>query len=124
MPACPTRIIDVLVAVSYPNVFAINQYSHTGDFRVQEQTSEQYDRQRTIYAGNMYYDPFGYSGYGYGRYGYNGYGYGNSGYGNGYGYSPYDYGYGPQIIIVHVPDGTANGDTPKHGPHRKRSRLR
>jgi hypothetical protein len=116
----PAPIIDVLVAVSYPKVFAISQYSHTGDFRGPETaTALQDNPQHTIYAGNMYYDPFGYSGYGYGGYGSNAYGYSpysNYGY-NGYGYSPYSpysYGYGPPIIIVPAtPGGT--GATTTHG---------
>ncbi len=104
----PTRVIDVLVAVSYPSVFAINQYSHTSDFKIDQPSDEQVNPRRTIYAGNMYYDPFGYSGYGYGGYGYGSSAYGYSPYGgyNGYGYSPYSYGYGPPIIVVHLPDGT------------------
>lgn len=119
----PTRIIDVLVAVSYPNVFAINHNSHTSDFRVSEPSQETtLDAQRIVYAGNMYYDPFGYSGYDnyYGsQYGYNGYGYNGYGYSpnrNGYGHSPYNYGYGPQIVIVRVPEGTGTG-TEETAPH-------
>jgi hypothetical protein len=93
----PDRVIDVMVALSYPTVFAINPTTRGAGFRepVQRVAGAGYDERATqnVYVdwgpwGRFGYSPFGYSRYGYGRYGYGPYGYGP------YGYGPYGYGYG------------------------------
>jgi hypothetical protein len=97
-------VIDVLVAVSYPERFAIDSESMTAEQRPYERAEgDRYGR----------YDPFGWGYYGgryynrcygsyYSRYGYcdpyyYGYGYGGFGYGF---YDPWYWGYRRPIIIV------------------------
>jgi hypothetical protein len=83
----PSGVIDLVVALSYPDVFAIDRTPHTTELTVAEV-------QRTTAPGNLLtppfaryrdWDRFGYSGYyGYGSglpYGYSPFGYGNYGYG-------------------------------------------
>src|SRR5262245_59085970 len=91
----PASVIDVVVAVSYPDRFAL---SRNGD--IERLQAEQEGR-----------GGYGYGG-GYGRriplYGYPTYGYGY-GYGDPYfGYSPYGYGWGyygaPSVIVVEPRD--------------------
>lgn len=93
-------VIDVTVAVSYPERFRLN----TGQ---EEQVAvSALDtgslRRRPIYGAVGYYDPF-YSPWSlrYGYYGY-GYGYGYSPYSYGWGYGGYGYGYGyrPTVVVV------------------------
>lgn len=80
-------VIDIAVAVSYPDHFRLN----TADDQVQASALDQGSlRRRWAYAGPMYYDPF-YAPWSF-RYGYGYYGYGYGGYG--YGYDPYMYGWG------------------------------
>jgi hypothetical protein len=101
----PPGVIDVVVAVSYPEQFVVN------DGRTVGRSSEagRYARRLDPFV-DPFYDPYSrygyYSGYGspfryglnyYGRYGYGGYGFGYGGYGysnNGYG------GFGSRIFVV------------------------
>ena len=128
----PASVIDVVVAVSYPEKFVVNSgyplgppgmeagerrgRSGYGDLNPFEDPF--YDP----YARYGYYSPYGYgsryrSGFGYyGPYGYGydgfggyrGYGYGYGGYGYGYGgYGGFGgYGYGPIIVV-----GRSSGET-------------
>ena len=82
----PGHVIDVVVAVSFPNRFALNrQAAHTDDAVRSARAA------RPIMIAPGYYDPY-WGGYGYspyynryGRYGYGGYwGYGGYGWGGGY----------------------------------------
>ena len=92
----PDRVIDVMVALSYPKVFAFNAASGEAELRAEEGLQ----RAPSAYGtpGQVAYidwDPFYYSGYGWNRY-------------SRYGYSPYGYGYGygwypgnrPVVIVV------------------------
>ena len=81
-----SRVIDAMVALSYPKLFAINRSGAMPDRRVTTRGEETVASGRTI---PVYMDPFGWSPYG----GYYGYGYGSP-YALGYGrYSPYGGGY-------------------------------
>jgi hypothetical protein len=96
-----SRVIDMMVALSYPERFAINR---NGNPQVRPGEPSQ---------GSRGYDAFGRDPwmYGMGYPGYLGYGYGY-GYGNGYGYDPrYGYGsyYSRPVIVVRGPD---DGVTP------------
>lgn len=98
-------VIDVVVAVTYPERFAVARES---DRRIDDDRGRRGEWDRYGYDSrrcglSSYYDPFffGYRSYDYGRYGYSGYG---SSYGSGYGcgYSPYGY-YGsrnPTVVVV------------------------
>lgn len=129
----PGAVIDVLVAMAHPQVFALDANTREADFKAQAQggrIANSAYAYRGLYDNSYYYgwmssrmtygmfspfyygmhDPF----YGYGfRYG-GGYSYG----GGGYGYSPY-YGYYPgsqPIIVVNRPaDGNPGYSTPTHG---------
>jgi hypothetical protein len=92
----PEPVIDVMVALSYPRVFAINRTTGTSRFRPQEQSGLT-DRRRS--GPTVFMDPWNrYSGYGWGYY---------PGYGSGY-YPGYARGYyGRPVIIVRAP---ADGD--------------
>ena len=105
----PASVIDVLVAVSYPEKFVVNKGVPSG------RSEAERGRRNAGYARglNPFYDPFydpysryGYYSYGsrlrYGLgygYGYGGYGYGYGGYGFG-GYNSGFGGYGSPIIVV------------------------
>jgi hypothetical protein len=105
----PDQVIDVVVAISFPNRFHI-------DRRAMRMALKPAPVPTKHYAERPYYDPFGwgYSSmcytdpwtcgpYGYGMYGYGLYGYGLGLYSPlGYygGYGPYWYGYNGQPIIV------------------------
>jgi hypothetical protein len=86
----PSRVIDLVVAISYPDRFAVK----AGPMPVEEYADETQPR-RTMYMAGAYYDPwmFGY-GYPYSYYSRYGYGYGlyspyyYGGYGYGYNYTP------------------------------------
>ena len=93
-----TKVIDVVVAVSFPARFAFGQQGATPE------EGEYDDRRvaRRIYADPLYgsYGNPYYSRYGYG-YGYGGYGYGNGRYGYGYGgYGGWRGGYVPVAVNV------------------------
>lgn len=126
----PGAVIDVLVALAHPRVFALDANTREAEFKQQTQgagSGNQY-AYRGLYGNPHYYgwmsssmtygmySPFYYGMsdplYGYGfRYG--GYGYGAGGYGS---YSPY-YGYypGSQPIIVVTRGGEGTGVTAQ--PH-------
>src|SRR5438128_1754373 len=93
--AVPTRVIDLVVALSYPRVFAVNPVSRQADFL----------RHLSDSTGYAYTTPYGYSPFewDYLPYSYDGF---YDGYGP-YGWNPYaPYGYGgysggtPVIIVV------------------------
>jgi hypothetical protein len=98
----PAGVIDLVVAVSFPDRFAVK----AGPVQVDEYAEADRPR-RSIYMAGGFYDPFywgpgfGYSGFGWGYspyyYGGYGWGYGSSYYGYGYGYGRY---YGPSTIVV------------------------
>ncbi len=93
----PDGVIDLVVAVSFPDRFAVK----AGPVQVEEYVDENQPR-RSIYMAGGFYDPFYWgSGFGYSRFGwgYSPYYYG--GYGWGYGYPSYGYGYyRPSSIVV------------------------
>jgi len=99
----PESVIDLAVAVSFPDRFAVK----AGPVPIEEYaTSADYAPRRSLYMGVGYggfgYSPFGYGyspyGYGYSPFGYGSYGPGNYGYSN-YGYGGYGY-YQPSPIVV------------------------
>jgi len=122
----PSRTIDVLVALSYPDVFAINGLTHQGERRQAEHAASAVGASPG-YGANFYSDcSYDYLLYGYSSY-YcdNLYGYGY-GYAYGYGY-PYGYGWYPgdySGTIVYVGSGggshphghVVNGQGYKEGP--------
>ncbi len=94
----PASVIDVVVAVTYPEKFAVNQGDPLGLPQAGGGSSSAYDAGLNPFE-DPFYDPYardGYSPYGYGsRYGisvgYGGYGYPYGGFG---GYGGFGYGYG------------------------------
>lgn len=90
----PERVIDVMVALSYPNVFAINRPEREADFRSDDSAGRPEQRRPgpVVGLGSWRYPGYGYSYYPYG------YGYGH-GYGRGYGYRGY-----PVVIVVRGDD--------------------
>ncbi len=107
----PAEVIDVLIAVSNPDRFALRRAGEQGEYAAFEQTYSRAYGPRYAY-GRSYYssylDPFYYSRFGIG---YSSYGYGYSPYG--YGFSPYGYGYGfggfSPIIRVEPISGRSRG---------------
>ena len=99
----PGRVIDLMVALSYPTVFAINRNAREGDFVRDEPValSTEMPRQLPTRIFDRMYDP--YYGYGYG-YDYDPY----YRYGR---YSRYGNWYGPPVIIVREPG--AEGEQPQ-----------
>lgn len=91
----PEDVVDVVVAVSFPERFALN-----GGQQAPDEHAEARRAGRPIWLDPTgYYDP--YYGYGYSRYSRFGYG----GYGYGYGRWPawgYGYGYGYRPVVVNV----------------------
>ena len=88
----PGRITDLMVALAYPRVFALDRTARVATTAAPEGTG------RTVYVTLPPSDPFGYRpGFGYGAYGYSPYPYLYDGYynGNGYGYF-----YRPPVVIV------------------------
>jgi hypothetical protein len=97
----PGRITDLMVALAYPGVFALDRPTRVASAIAPAGSG------RTVYVTLPPSDPFGYqSGFGYRPYGYSPYGYspyGYSGYGyDGYRYNGYGYGYlyQPPVVIV------------------------
>ena len=118
----PSSVIDVVVALSYPRVFAVNPASRQGEPRAEVASGGAapvpygYDRG----GWGFRYSPYGWDSYWpydwgyYSRYGPYGYGYGY-GYGHGYGYSPYGGYYGPYVgyygdgVVITVVGGQSRG---------------
>lgn len=100
----PSRVIDAMVALSYPKVFAVAGSSDIGMRPDQLALESQEPSGRTIYSTMMY--PYGSGYYGYGLspfdYLYSPYGYSPYGFGFGYGYGWYP-GNGP-VVIIRNPD--------------------
>jgi len=124
----PESVIDMVVAVSYPDHFVVDRgleggaeaaesdYARTGAYGPAGRAGYGYGRYYdpfflspfySPYAGYGYYSPYRF-GYGYGI-GYGGYGFGYGGFGYGFGYG--GYGYYPTIVVVgtrqHQPQGTS-----------------
>ncbi|MGH7713499.1 MAG: hypothetical protein ACREOG_19585, partial [Gemmatimonadaceae bacterium] len=95
----PPVVIDVMVALSYPRVFALDRSRVTGATR--DRADEETAGGRTVYLYG--WDPF-YSSYG-SRYGY--------GYGYGYGLGGWYYGNRPVIIVRQPTSG--DGEERAHG---------
>ena len=98
----PSGVTDILVALSYPRVFAVNRATFASDLRAPVAGGATLaGGPRTIYADvyppnvggyyNGYYSPYysNYSPFGYSPFGYGGYG----------GYGSYPYGSAPVIVI-------------------------
>jgi len=129
----PSSVIDVVVALAHPGVFALNPNSREAEFKPGQVTSaarSAYDVRGAggygyvgAYAGypmfGFGWSPYSSYGYGYGYSPYSYYGYG-SGYGYGYGYgggyAPY-YGYYPgyQPIIVVTRGSDGGSASAPHG---------
>jgi hypothetical protein len=118
------RVVDVMVAISYPKVFAVARPSSQGEFSPVDasrrappvDTSYAYSQP---YYGSGYYPPYGwdyYSPYSWSPYGYySPYGYSPYGYGP-YGYGGYGGYYGGGTIVI-VPGGGSGGNPA--APHGK-----
>lgn len=128
----PPSLIDVVVAIAHPNIFALNPASRDAEFKArgQQVTGGTTTAYRGIYgypglygSSAIYGYPFGFAygwspySYGYGSfypyYGFGGYGgYGGFGY-----YSPYSYGYypGSQPIVVVTRPGDDGFTSQPHG---------
>jgi hypothetical protein len=97
----PERVIDMMVALSYPKVFAVNPATRQGELRPAADSGRAADR----FAGDprigptVFVDPYG---YGYSPFGWSRY--------SPFGYSPYGYGFGwypgtGPVIVIRDPDG-------------------
>ena len=121
----PARVIDLMVALSYPRVFAVNRATREAEPVERPAAPADSGRRTVIGTLDMYGDRYsqGYQGcgyphncgYGYG-YGIDPYRYGISPYGYGYGGYPYGYGYGPgygwygnQPVVIVVRPTTPGG---------------
>jgi hypothetical protein len=110
----PSRVIDAMVALSYPKVFAIAGSSDVGmrSGEVALQSGEQSGRTIPL---TMYPSPYGYNSFGYGfgfspyDYYYSPYGYSPYGFGFGYGYGWYP-GSGPVVIIRNPGNDAASAE--------------
>ncbi|MGZ8378157.1 MAG: hypothetical protein ACXW0Z_13100 [Gemmatirosa sp.] len=103
----PERVIDVMVALSYPKTFALNPA--TGEQQRRTLATADQGGQRPGPTAWLYPTPFGYGAYGwnpyrYGAYGYNSY-YGNGYYGNGFYGGGWFPGGSPVVIVVRDPNG-------------------
>jgi hypothetical protein len=108
----PGNVIDVMVALSYPQAFAINLAQADGQVTPMGRPGQvaDVDEDRNGPIVYMNWDPFYTNGYGYGSYGYNRYGYG---YGYGYGGYAGNW-YGGPVVIVR-PSNTVNQPTETRG---------
>ena len=114
----PERVIDVMVAVSYPERFAVTPEGVEEAERMA--ASRGYDvgyrRGFRSYLWSPYYRPIGFGYYGYSPFGY--YGYGLGGYYGGY------YGYRPATVIVQpVAPGSSGRMVPGRGYTRGSSSV-
>lgn len=110
----PGPVIDAMVALSYPRVFAISPTTPAGEFRpnTSQRVASTYDDNEPPTSVIML-DPYGYSPFGWGYFspfGYSAYGY------PGFGYSPYSFGYGwypgyapVTIVRTNPPEPTSHG---------------
>lgn len=101
----PDRVIDMVVALSYPQRFAVNR-----DLRQAGAVEREREPRSTSTTA---YDAWGYPTYGWGygaRYGRYGYGYGY----DPYGYGPYGHLYGTPRVIVVEREADA-GESPRRG---------
>lgn len=101
----PDRVIDVMVAVSYPRTFALN--ARGGAERAESRGAMASSRRGYAdpFWDSFYYGGFGYAPWGFGfrgryGYGYSPYGYGYSPYGYSGGFGSWGYGYRPTVIVV------------------------
>jgi hypothetical protein len=95
----PSRVIDAMVALSYPRVFAIVDSSEVDMHAAEAAQGVDEGQRRTTHSLMMYPFSFGYgSGFGFSPFDYFYSPYGYSGYGSGYGYGWYPGG-GPVVII-------------------------
>jgi hypothetical protein len=92
----PPKVIDLMVALSYPQVFAIDLQSREGELRP-ESRNDDYRRHRPTIWDPWGYDPAFAWGY-YPRYGY--------GYGSRYGYGYYG---APVIVVRDSDEGRSHG---------------
>jgi hypothetical protein len=100
----PDRVIDAMVALSYPKAFAIGPSRDIDiDAQPESLSATAYDATRATHSLILrpygYYSPFDY----YSPFSYSGYGYGYSPYGLGYGYGWYPG--GSPVIIIKDPNG-------------------
>jgi hypothetical protein len=107
----PDKVIDLMVALSYPHKFAINQATGASEIRPDDSSRNDGRRGRALRPWG--YDPM----YGYGPYWYDPYGYGyGAGYGWGWGgYNGYYGGYYGSPVVVVRP---GNGDDESQGTAR------
>ncbi|HEX6964798.1 MAG TPA: hypothetical protein VF166_03290 [Gemmatimonadaceae bacterium] len=118
----PGPVIDAMVALSYPKVFAISPSTPAGTFRqaAPQQVASTDDYYNEPPTSVIMLDPYGYSPFGWGYFspfGYSAFGY------PGYGYSPYGFGFGygwysgynPVVIVRTNPDApsTSHGKVVK-----------
>ena len=95
----PSRVIDAMVALSYPKVFAIAESSEIDRRAAEVAQGLDEGRRRTTHSVMLYPYSFGYgSGFGFSPFDYLYSPYGYSGFGLGYGYGWYPGG-GPVVII-------------------------
>jgi hypothetical protein len=110
----PSNVIDVMVALSYPQTFAVNLAQADGQI-IQTSGERQVAADEGLRNGPtvfMSWDPFYSSRYGYGYGSYYGY---RSGFGYGYGY-PYGWYPGTPVVIVRP---TQNVEVPRSNDHGK-----
>ncbi len=95
----PSVVIDVMVALSYPRVFALDRSRVAGATR--DSASEYATGGRTVYlyGWDSFYSPYGY------RYGY----------GNGYGYGLGGWYYGNRPVIIVRQPSSGDNDEARHG---------
>jgi hypothetical protein len=114
----PESVIDVMVAVSYPERFAVTPegVEEAERMAVRSGYDVGYRRGFRSYLWGPYYRPMGYGYYGYSPFGYYGYGFG--GYYGGY------YGYRPATVIVQpVAPGSSGRMVPGRGYTRGSSSV-
>lgn len=122
----PEEVLDVMIAVTFPERFAIQGGTQDPDYQVAPRSAEAspgVDRTRYLnatrlgfgfgyrpgvfYGGSSAYNRYGYNRYGYSPYGYSPYGYSPYGYGSSWGY-PRGY-WGTPVVIVRPPTAADRG---------------